>query len=71
MSSFQYIMVPVCTTTARHVTRADEGRHWFLLVADVNNRLVWSLDSLQRPSADAHSYLELFRFVNDEYLVCW
>jgi len=59
MSTFTYILIPVCTTTPRHVTRADQGLHWFLMVANVVEKSVAVLDSLHK-SASA-SYVDLFQ----------
>jgi len=71
MSSFQYIVVPVCFVAERRAAVAAmrhnqlESGHWMLLVANVTTQCVSVLNSLKSPQFNtaASNYISLFKFV--------
>jgi len=59
MTSFRYIFIPVCTGVKVHQTRTTTGSHWLLLVADVAERHVYVLNSIENLHT-AEYYTNLF-----------
>jgi len=67
MSSFRYIMLPVCATTTNSTTRRgrrQDGRHWLLLVADTATQTISVLNSKPDDDTNDH-YVKLFRYYKD------